>query len=262
MSLRQSICGSPNRAGVFSLSLRRRLSVIAIAAATAFVAAAPAITASAAGSIPSGWVGTDISWPQCGTDSPTGYSYGVIGVTGGAPFTGNPCFGAEYSYSQSTIPTQLYINLDFGQATAGPLQCPDGDRGCQAYNYGYDSAKWAFGYADYASAGSAEALPNWWLDVETESNWSENVDLNSYVIQGALDFLRGTQGKTVGIYSTSHQWRIIAGQFSPPNTPNWVAGAAGLDDSGKCSASLWPGGQVWAIQYLNWDLNLDQDIGC
>ena len=57
-------------------------------------------------------------------------------------------------------------------------------------------------------------------------------------------------------------WNQLAGSFAPPNTPNWIAGANGLDDVGKCAASLWPGAPVWAIQYLNFDLNLDQNLGC
>ncbi|HVD01904.1 MAG TPA: hypothetical protein VNG93_12275, partial [Candidatus Dormibacteraeota bacterium] len=76
-------------------------------------------------------------------------------------------------------------------------------------------------------------------------------------VQSTMNHPRG-----VGVYSTSYMWGEIAGSFAPPQVPNWVAGATALNDGVSCVASLWPGGQVWAIQYLNLDLNLDQDVGC
>jgi hypothetical protein len=244
------------------MALRRKFSLLASALlAAGFLAVLPG-TASAAGSIPSSAVGSDISWPQCGTAFPVGYSFGIIGVTGGHPFSGNDCFGSEFAWAGATGNTQMYINLAYGQSQAGPLQCADGDTGCQAYNYGYDSAAWAWQYAHGQTGGASDSIGNWWLDVETENYWSDDTDQNSYVIQGALDYLQRTAGRTVGVYSTSWMWAQLAGSFAPPNTPNWVAGANGLDDVGKCGAALWPGGQVWAIQYLNFDIDLDQNLGC
>jgi hypothetical protein len=157
---------------------------------------------------------------------------------------------------------QLYVNLDFGQAADGPLHCIDGDTGCMAYDYGWDAAADAWGQAAGATGGASANVPVWWLDVEIENYWGDDQLLNSYVIQGAIDYLERMQGKTVGVYSTAYQWGIIAGDYAPPGIPNWVAGAAGLDDSGMCGASLWPGGQVWFFQYLNLDANLDQDMSC
>ena len=156
----------------------------------------------------------------------------------------------------------LYINLDYGQRQDGPLLCAAADAGCQAYNYGYDSAAWARQYAHDQTNGASDTVGLWWLDVETENYWSDSTDQNSYVIQGALDYLQRTSGRTTGVYSTSHMWGLLAGSFAPPNTPNWVAGAEGIDDYGKCSASLWPGAPVWAIQYLNFDIDLDQNTSC
>ena len=230
--------------------------------AAAAIAGAMPTAASAAGSVPPNAVGSDISWPQCGSDYPGGYGFGIIGVTGGHPFSSNDCFGTEFTWAQATGTPQMYINLDYGQRQDGPLSCATDDTGCQAYNYGYDAALWAHSYASSQTGGASDLLGTWWLDVETENAWSDDTEQNTYVVQGALDYLQRTAGRTVGVYSTSYQWNGIAGSFAPPNTPNWVAGASGLDDTGKCQESLWAGGQVWAFQYLNLDLNLDQDLGC
>jgi hypothetical protein len=208
-------------------------------------------------------VGTDISWPQCGGFTPTvNYNFGIVGVTGGHPFSGNDCFASEYAWARSTGRPELYINLDYGQSTAGPLRCLPEDTGCLAYNYGYQAATWAYGYASDVTGGLTQSQNWWWLDVETDNYWSGDTVQNAYVIQGALDFLQRKMNKTTGVYSTSYQWGLIAGGYAPPQTPNWVAGASSIDDYEKCGASLWPGGVVRAIQFLNYDLDLDQNRAC
>jgi hypothetical protein len=248
------------------MALRRKFSLLASALlAASFLAVLPS-PAAAAGSIPTGAIGSDISWPQCGLSlaSPNYYAFGVVGVTGGHPFSANGCFADEFAWARSNwLAPQLYLNLDYGLRQDGPLTCGVNDIGCQAYNYGYDSASWAHQFAHDQTAGASDSVGIWWLDVETGNYWNDSsTDANSYVIQGALDYLQRTVGTTAGVYSTPWMWAELAGSFAPPNTPNWVAGANGLDDVGKCSASLWPGGQVWAIQYLNFDIDLDQNLGC
>ena len=244
------------------MALRRKVSLLAYGLLAAALLAVVPASVLAAGPIPTSAVGSDISWPQCGTVYPGGYSFGIIGVTGGHPFSGNDCYASEFAWAKSSGNPQMYINLAYGQSPNGPLQCAVGDGGCQAYNYGYDSAQWARQYAHDQTGGASDSIGVWWLDVEFGNYWSDNQDLNSYVIQGALDYLQRTVGATVGVYSTSYMWGELTGGFAPPNTPNWVAGASALDDVGKCGASLWPGGQVWAIQYLNLDIDLDQNLGC
>ena len=244
------------------MALRQRLSFLASALlAAAFIAAVPT-SAAAAGTVPQNVAGSDISWPQCGTDYPGGYGFGIVGVTGGHPFSSNDCFGSEFQWAEATGTPQMYINLDYGLRQDGPLVCAADDTGCQAYNYGYDSAQWAHQYAHDQTGGASDSIGLWWLDVEFGNSWSDDPDQNSYVIQGALDYFQRTLGVSAGIYSTSYMWDELAGSFAPPNTPNWIAGASGLDDYGKCYAPLWPGATVWAVQYLNLDINLDQNLGC
>jgi len=246
------------------MHLRRRFLALATAAAAALSLAALPAPAAAAGPLAPGAVGSDVSWPQCKTapDGPGAYSFGIVGVTGGKPFTPNDCFAREYTWAMGTGTAEVYLNLDYGQSTAGPLDCTDGDTGCLAYNYGYEAAAYGYRYAAYRTWNASRHLSVWWLDVETENVWNDDTQLNSYVIQGAIDYLSRIEGKVVGVYSTAYQWSEIAGSFAPPSTPNWVAGASGLDDVAKCSTPLWSGGSVWAIQYLNFDLDLDQNRAC
>lgn len=207
--------------------------------------------------------GTDISWPQCGQDYPGGATFAILGVTGGTPFTSNDCLGDEYAWAQHYgLNPQLYVNLEFGQSATGPLSCLDGDPGCQAYNFGWLAAQDAFARGSSMTNGASRQIATWWLDVETENVWADDTGLNSYVIQGAIDYLQRMQGKVVGIYSTSYQWGEIAGSYAPPGIPNWVAGADDLLDKSYCSASLWPGGQVWVYQWLDLDANADYDFAC
>lgn len=207
--------------------------------------------------------GVDISWPQCGGQYPGGGVFAILGVTGGQPFTSNDCLGDEFNWAHHwSLNPQVYVNLQFGQSASGPLSCLDGDPGCQAYNYGWLSAQDAWARGAYLTGGATTHVETWWLDVETENVWANDTSLNSYVIQGAIDYLQRMQARIVGVYSTSYQWGAIAGSYAPPGIPNWVAGADALLDTAYCAASLWPGGQVWLYQWLNDDGTVDYDFAC
>src|SRR5687767_5357289 len=147
--------------------------------------------------------GYDISWPQCGGPQPAHpYGFGIVGVTGGRAFTTNPCLGDQVTWaSAGGSGAGVYINVNHPR---------DGRVGQALTDYGVDTVRHAVAYAE------AQRIrpPMWWLDVETMNYWSADTTLNALIIQGAIDELHRL-GLAVGIYSTSYQWGVIAGGFSP-----------------------------------------------
>jgi hypothetical protein len=258
--------------------------------------------------LPHGAFGYDVSNFQCAhpgsaaasASLPSTSPFSVIEAAGWLDSSDNSCLAAEAAWATAaatgsgSTPYSLYLFVNAPDqspaATAldqsGPAgQCAtlatSAQPACLAYNYGYEGAVAAL---SYASAVGASA-PLWWLDVEgtnLSSNewsnfsageyWSSSTTLNDETIQGALDGLRAS-GPTVGIYSTSVQFPMIAGSFVPSGAqvPLWVAGApwtnppygeSGLDPSSVlgswCAGTsgysstnptdLFAGGVPWLLQ--------------
>jgi hypothetical protein len=197
--------------------------------------------------------GYDISWPQCGLAYPGEHRIGVVGVNSGRPFTRNPCLHDEYNWAlsqpqkahQLSTPA-LYMNLAYGQRRNGARSCQKWDLSCQAYNYGAAAASNALTFA----RGTGAYSDVWWLDVETGNSWSDRVDLNATVIQGAIDRLKAG-GVMVGIYSTQRQWGMITGSDYDPTLPLWVAGAGNAAEAlAYCRPDhAFGGGTVWLVQF-------------
>jgi hypothetical protein len=156
----------------------------------------------------------------------------------------------------------LYMNINApaGRAAARALSGPGGncrveDMACQSYNFGYNAAMHAVAYA----RSQGVSAPFWWLDVETANTWLDDRALNARVIQGAIEGLRA-QGLSVGIYSTSYQWTVIAGSFSP-GLPVWAAGASDhVDAPGHCARGAFGGGTVVLVQHPN--SGFDGNVAC
>jgi len=240
----------------------RWAAVVALALAAGVLGAAPAL---ASGDYPSGALGADVSFPQCGRavaiDS---VGFGVVGVNGGRPYTMNRCLGAQYQWARGGgVAPSVYVNLEFGEAADGYQACRPGDHLCGAYNFGYNAAEYAFGNAYYATGGSSGGAAVWWLDVETMNEWSDHPEFNAQVVRGAVDYLQRSAGRKVGVYSTRGQWtQIVGGRYTPPGVGNWVAGASDLDDFSKCFRPFWAGAPVWLYQYLDDDRDLDINHSC
>ena len=244
-------------------SLARMGSTLVAAAA---IFAMSAVPAAASGDYINGSDGADISWPQCGGALPAvpRETFGIVGINGGSPYTDNDCFRQEWAWAQAGKAgyPSIYMNLDFGATYNGERKCAASDPGCASYEYGWEAAEYAYTKANYLTGGQSLGPGTWWLDVETMNDWSDQSILNDYVISGAVDYLK-TTGRRVGIYSTPMQFRAIAGSWHPGNdVGNWVAGANSLRDYSMCLSGFWPGAQVWLIQYLNLDLDLDQNHSC
>ena len=205
-----------------------------------------------------GALGYDISGFQCAKHKPDLHQAGlpphtglaVLQVAGWLNGSANSCLASEMKWAKAAAtthdPDNLYLFVNAPTASAGAArQDAAGPAGvcarlplrarasCRAYNYGYNGALNALRYSAAKKVSSAL----WWLDVEggrsssqygsyTGGNyWSASKALNDRTIQGAINALRRFR-ITVGIYSSSIQYRNIAGSFVPkgPRLPLWVAG--------------------------------------
>jgi hypothetical protein len=258
----------------------------------------PASGASA--SYPAGTTGHDVSYPQCSPSGGTGTTvtglggaFGVVGVTGGRPWSANTCSAAEYTWAAGLPNTpSLYMNTanpaptsTYYWPTSGssdPALCLNAasttDPGC-AYDYGWHAA------AD-ALTTEAKNIPNaatldWWLDVETANSWNGDGTSNAADLQGAVDYLRSHGVPAVGLYSTSAQWTTITGgydtatvasyasawapeftaQYPMTGSSVWVAGASSLSAAESACGTTFTGGPTWLAQYPD-GTGFDADYSC
>jgi hypothetical protein len=200
--------------------------------------------------------GYDVSYPQCGATAPTG-RFAILGVTHGRAFSTNSCLTAEYGQAigQGIAPDRItfYMNLNAAigstasKGATGPAgPCKASDKACQAYNYGYNAAAEAYGYAatSVGQSGSVWQSGVWWLDIETANSWQVQGTINRQTILGAARLL-GERGQRVGIYSTQSMWNKITGTWSTPDLPIWYAGTSSCD---YANSHKFTGGEVWLVQ--------------
>ena len=213
------------------------------------------------------YLGFDVSWPNCAQRLPGGRDFAVVGVTGGRAFTTNPCLASQFPVAKRTGLAELYMNIGIlagasaGMGRTGPRGiCSTTQLWCRSYNYGYNAARAAWSYA-VSRLGSGAYAPRWWLDVELNGNWStRSTSVNAAAIAGALRFLSGKV--RVGVYSTSYQWRTIAGSYRP-RVAVWYATVHTTASLAlhHCAASYgFTGGPVKIVQYT-WG-SVDADVLC
>jgi hypothetical protein len=209
-----------------------------------------------------GDVGYDISWPQCGKPAPSVGSFGVIGVNGGSPFTGNLCMVDQYAAAPRNAPPSLYINTGYQDdyrylVTSGcrnqSHSIPGEDEERMAWAVGCSEAETSI---KYANAFGVQSISMWWLDVEILNKWSLNLALNRFVLQGAVTRLSQT-GLPVGIYSSLPMWLLITGSMMAPGylSAEWnAAGACGVPFTPMTQLPVWLGQHVYD--------DLDHDTAC
>ena len=202
----------------------------------------------------------DVSWPNCTAAPASMFVTGIIGVNGGLAFRPNPCLARETGWFNSYA---LYINTGYpGAARArkfinSPRRCGFYDSRCLAYNYGFNTAKYAINYANLSNAHASQ----WWLDVETDNSWSDSTAINRQSIAGTLAGIKQTISfATVGVYSYPAQWDIITGKWHN-GLPAWSAtGSLSATVAAKaCHARSFTGGPVWLGQYT---AGLDHNLVC
>jgi hypothetical protein len=238
--------------------------VAGLVAAAALVAQASPAMAAKARPRP---VGYDISFPQCGKTYPSSPAFGIVGVGGGRAFDHNPCLASEYTWATGAPKAPaFYMNtgnpgtLSARWTLPGPRACSGAatDAGC-AYNYGWNNATDAMGYAEQQTPAGAAPTKAWWLDVETANSWSTNQSLNVTTLQGSVDYLRSRGVPLVGMYSTAGMWGQITGG-ARMSVPSWVAGASSQSQAKSYCGAGFTGGGVRLVQFPS--AGFDGDIVC
>ena len=206
--------------------------------------------------------GVDISWPESNCRVPTRYlrSWAIIGVDDGLDFTANPCLRSEAARVSNYV---FYANTGYPDDAFGnsfkttPLRCAANDAVCIAYDYGYANGIYTVKYA--ASRGLHSTW--WWLDVETDNSWTDDVYVNRASIAGeAAAIEHETLIGRVGVYSYPGQWDSITGGWHN-DMPNWAATGTKSRSISKsfCTGEDFTGGGTWLTQYT---VRLDEDYVC
>lgn len=229
-------------------------------------------------------VGTDISYPQCGTDPATS-AFTIVGVNDGLPNAKNPCLAEQLAWASLQGQAELYVNTanpgvhlatwwprdGRTQHGSSTVRTPYGTcahtitRAC-AYVYGYSMARDDLTRWDIGDASSYR----WWLDVETGgptgNTWVGSAAVNRADLEGMVAAFRAA-GAAVGIYSTHQQFAEVAGAVPATShlagLQTWLsASETPAGARAQCATKpLTPGGRVVLAQYTPLG-SLDQDIRC
>ena len=170
-----------------------------------------------AASVPA--LGYDVSHPQCNKTLPTDGGFGIVGVTGGRPFSSNKCVGAQLSWAVTKSGHAVYVNTGF-PGIGDPVA------------YGTAIANDAVA-REHAQVSRGTAV--WWLDVESANTWAGTTQQNATVLDAIASRLQQL-GARVGIYSTPQMWADIAGAWSP-GLPVWYATGPGTAQSASLACT-------------------------
>jgi major membrane immunogen (membrane-anchored lipoprotein) len=233
--------------------------------------------------------GFDISFPQCTESLPPSPGFGVVGVNGGTTFSANQCLDRELAWANGAAngTPAFYANTENpGPANASnwptnqqtPRVCSGANSVACSYDYGWNAARLAFANAvnaesdDGASSPTAAAVAApWWLDVETGNKWetleygrtSATGTYDEASIEGMIASFQNIGVTSVGVYSTSQQWKDITVRTDPsfPAVPVWIPGFGSLATAEVgCDLASFTGGRVALTQYGS--LGYDGDYAC
>lgn len=231
------------------LALRTVIAVSASASVVA-VGAGPAWAATATDPYSATPYGYDVSYPQCpGSSVPTApagdtYTFAIVGVGGGRPFTSNSCASTEVAAAtyNGISNIALYFNTGYSGAYGRNIDSActtdvstGADDGVFLHLKGHalsaDQHAWEIGCSEalYAQLNAPTSVTPtmWWADVETGNSWSTNTSLNDFAIDGLSYQMQTTQTSGGGgFYSYTSAWAKIAGKKftpTPPENGNWVA---------------------------------------
>ena len=253
----------------------RRAAVLAVA--TVLSVGLTPLSASAATSVYStGTTGYDVSYPNCADSVPAGFSFGIVGLTGGRPFSTNGCAQSEWRTASSlTTGPSAYFNTGYAGAYAKSITSACSTASQNAGVYGTLARRalaqaqeaWAIGCSEVDWARSVLAtVPSatpamWWADIETGNSWSMSTSLNQFTIDGIISEMQQGSPGLGGVYSTRASWAKITGSASwtptPAPTANWVAGLAACPKS-----SPFDGGSPTWLAQTSQTGGVDVDTAC
>lgn len=233
--------------------------------------------------------GVDVSYPQCGKSVPTDQSFGIVGVNGALGDRENPCFQQQLGWAAASAggtaqpKTQLYVlaanpgapgsnsdpkepgssewpisnvypagvtvNNPFGTCVRYSTTKPKSTAEC-SFMYGYMRA-----YDDVAEFGpSNPGSYRWWIDVEEGLSWQTDAALNRAALQGMVAGLKSRGVTSIGVYSTSYQFKNLMGAVTNADVralPSWIAIGDGRLDQAQaaCSGARLLGGPIAMTQY-------------
>jgi hypothetical protein len=239
---------------------RFKTGIVALVAAIVFLSGT-AFAFAAISPYKSGSKGIDLSYPNCSATITKNAAFGVVGVTGGLPYTTNNCAAKEArQFKNYTLYANTGLNASksssyYTAAEQGCNGCPT----CAAYHYGYNAGLQAFQYAKSLGLSSA----TWWLSVSTANTWNRNIILNRESLQGEHDALLASGVKNIGVTSTTAQWQTITGSWKN----NWPSWGFTIFKSSKqarqyCTGHQFTGGPSWLMMYKSNQSQVDQDIAC
>ena len=237
--------GSRGRGRMAATGVRR---AAVVAFATFLTVGLTPLTASASTLNVYGSAGTsgyDVSYPNCTDSVPGNPTFGIVGMTGGRPFSTNGCATTEWqTASKWSVGPSAYFNTGYAGAYAKSITSTCSTEAAIATVYGSLSKHalsqaeeaWAIGcsevdWAQSVLGGFTTSAPvMWWADIETGNSWSMTTSLNQFTIDGiSYEMQHMTSVADLGgIYSTASSWKKITGSTSWTPTPapiaNWVAG--------------------------------------
>ncbi len=252
--------------------------------------------------------GADASWPGCTRPSSSSRTmplasspaFVVVGVNDGLPGTTSACVAKELRWADTTTggssqsrlayyvmaadpwtkpelkwvrhPAWPSSNVLAGTTVAVPAAfgtfCSGGhtERAC-AYVYGWAMARYAAAIPGLRSPSTHR----FWIDVEAERTWSDDLRFNQAFVEGMVagfttPVARGGVGTTTGVYSDHSEWARIIGRLRTGSTldglDEWLAiGPSTKAEAVDALAHDWPltaGGRIRMVQWV--DGRIDRDI--
>lgn len=245
--------------------MKRRFLTIPFAVGVALLTTVSTAFAQTNPFVPTGTPGYDTSSFQCSgaAITPTGYSIGIVRVTGGRPFSTDSCSLNLWRQAEKTTYPMLYENVAYSKAYARQVSGSCANASSPEGYTRQDLQAWQIGCGESYFAYTNRPIDNrtavaWWLDVETGNSWSSsNRVLNQAAIDGAVDELLSLN-VPVGVYSNAGAWNTITtgAGFKPKN-----ASGAWVPESG-CSGSFSANLPQWFYQSGATTWGADADYAC